>query len=56
MKVGVILPHNQVILTVGLAMVFSNLATVLFTGNYRSTPVSYASSSWYLTDYWKALP
>jgi branched-chain amino acid transport system permease protein len=56
MKVESILPHNQVIMTVGLAMVFSNLATVMFTGNYRSTPVSYASSAWYLTDYWKGSP
>jgi len=56
MKVESILPHNQVILTVGLAMVLSNLATVFFTGNYRSTPVSYASSAWYLTDYWKNSP
>lgn len=56
MKVESILPHNQVILTVGLAMVFSNLATVFFTGNYRSTPVSYASSAWYLTDYWPGAP
>jgi branched-chain amino acid transport system permease protein len=56
MKVESILPHNQVILTVGLAMVLSNLATVFFTGNYRSTPVSYASSAWYLTDYWKSSP
>ena len=56
MKVESILPHNQVIMTVGLAMVFSNLATVFFTGNYRSTPVSYASSAWYLTDYWKGSP
>ncbi|MCX5820083.1 MAG: branched-chain amino acid ABC transporter permease [Deltaproteobacteria bacterium] len=56
MKVESILPHNQVIMTVGLAMVFSNLATVFFTGNYRSTPVSYASSAWYLTDYWKGAP
>jgi branched-chain amino acid transport system permease protein len=56
MKVESILPHNQVIMTVGLAMVFSNLATVFFTGNYRSTPVSYASSAWYLTDYWQSAP
>jgi branched-chain amino acid transport system permease protein len=56
MKVESILPHNQVIMTVGLAMVFSNLATVFFTGNYRSTPVSYASSAWYLTDYWQGAP
>src|SRR3990172_1081024 len=56
MKVESILPHNQVILTVGLAMVLSNLATVLFTGNYRSTPVNYASNAWYLTDIWKGSP
>jgi branched-chain amino acid transport system permease protein len=56
MKVESILPHNQVIMTVGLAMVLSNLATVFFTGNYRSVPVSYASSAWYLTDIWKNSP
>ena len=56
MKVESILPHNLVILTVGLAMVFSNLATVFFTGDYRSTPVSYASDAWYLTDYWPDAP
>jgi branched-chain amino acid transport system permease protein len=56
MKVESILPHNLVILTVGLAMVFSNLATVFFTGDYRSTPVSYASNAWYLTDYWPESP
>jgi branched-chain amino acid transport system permease protein len=56
MKVESILPHNQVIMTVGMAMVLSNLATVFFTGNYRSVPVSYASSAWYLTDIWKNSP
>ena len=56
MKVESILPHNLVILTVGLAMVFSNLATVFFTGDYRSTPVSYASNAWYLTDFWSESP
>jgi branched-chain amino acid transport system permease protein len=39
-----------------MAMVLSNLATVFFTGNYRSTPVNYASNAWYLTDYWKNAP
>jgi branched-chain amino acid transport system permease protein len=56
MKVESILPHNQVILTVGIGMILSNLATVLFTSNYRSTPVSYASTAFYLTDYWKDAP
>lgn len=56
MKVESILPHNQVIMTVGIAMVLSNLATVFFTGNYRSIPANYASSAWYLTDIWKNSP
>ena len=56
MKVESILPHNQVILTVGIGMVVSNLATVFFTSNYRSTPVSYASKAWYLTDFWRDAP
>ena len=56
MKVESILPHNQVILTVGIGMVLSNLATVFFTSNYRSTPVSYASKAWYLTDFWRDAP
>jgi branched-chain amino acid transport system permease protein len=37
-------------------MVLTNLATVFFTSNYRSTPVSYASKAWYLTDFWKEAP
>ena len=56
MKVESILPHNQVILTVGIGMVLANLATLFFTSNYRSTPVSYASKAWYLTDFWKDAP
>ena len=45
MKVESILPHNQVILTVGIGMVLANLATVFFSSNYRSTPVAYASKA-----------
>ncbi len=56
LRVQSILPHNQVILTVGIGMVLSNLATVFFTSDYRSTPVSYASSAWYLSDFWKDAP
>lgn len=56
MKVESILPHNQVILTVGIGMVLTNLATVFFTGNYRSTPVSYVSTAFYLTDMWPKSP
>ncbi|MCL1986259.1 MAG: branched-chain amino acid ABC transporter permease [Betaproteobacteria bacterium] len=56
LKVDSILPQNQVILTVGIGMVLTNLATIFFTSNYRSTPVSYKTSAWYLTDYWQSAP
>jgi len=56
LKVDSILPENQVILTVGIGMVLTNLATVFFTSNYRSTPVSYGTSAWYLSDYWHDAP
>jgi branched-chain amino acid transport system permease protein len=42
-----ILPENQVLLTVGIGLVLSNLALLLFTANYRSVPVSYASKTMY---------
>jgi branched-chain amino acid transport system permease protein len=47
MEVESILPENQVLLTVGIAMVLSNLALLLFSANYRSVPVSYASKTIY---------
>jgi branched-chain amino acid transport system permease protein len=56
LKVDSILPENQVILTVGVAMVLSSLAMLFFKSDYRSTPVSYATSAWYLSDYWKGSP
>ena len=56
LKVDSILPENQVILTVGIGMVLQNLATLFFTSDYRSTPVSYASSAWYLGDLWRSSP
>ena len=42
-----ILPQNQVLLTVGIGMVLSNLALAAFSANYRSVPVSYASDAIY---------
>lgn len=56
MKVEAIIPENQVILTVGIGMVLANVATMIFTSDYKSTPVSYATSAWYLSDIWKAAP
>ena len=40
----------------GIGMVLTNLATLFFTGDYRSTPVSYATKAWYLSDLWQATP
>ncbi len=56
LKVDSILPENQVILTVGIGMVLSNLATLFFKSDYRSTPVDYATKAWYLSDLWKDSP
>ena len=42
-----ILPENQVLLTVGIGMVLSNLALLAFSANYRSVPVAYASKTFY---------
>jgi branched-chain amino acid transport system permease protein len=56
LRVDAIIPENQVILTVGIGMVLANLATIIFTSDYRSTPVEYASKTWYLSDLWKASP
>ena len=56
LKVDSILPENQVILTVGIGMVLSNLATIFYKSDYRSTPVSYATSAFYLSDFWRASP
>jgi branched-chain amino acid transport system permease protein len=47
MEVESILPENQVLLTVGIGMVLSNLALLLFSADYRSVPVSYASKTIY---------
>lgn len=56
LKVESILPENQVILTVGLGMVLTNIITLIFKSDYRSTPVPYATDAWYLKDFWKDSP
>ncbi len=56
LRVEAIIPENQVILTVGIGMVLANLATIIFQSDYRQTPLSYASKTWYLQDYWKSSP
>ncbi|TAN41866.1 MAG: branched-chain amino acid ABC transporter permease [Nitrospirae bacterium] len=56
LRVDAIIPENQVILTVGIGMVLSNVAAIIFSSDYRSTPVDYSTKAWYLTDIWKGSP
>lgn len=39
------LPQNQILLTIGIGLVLSNLAMMLFTSDYRILSTSYSSSS-----------
>ncbi len=47
-KADAILPENQVLLTVGLGIVLTNLCLLLFSANYRSVPVKYATSTFFV--------
>lgn len=48
MKVDSILPENQVLMTVGIAMVLTEIARFIFTSNYLSVKTSYSSSAFYV--------
>jgi len=48
MKVDSILPENQVLMTVGIAMVLTEIARFIFSSNYLSVKTSYSSSAFYL--------
>ncbi|MGC8657935.1 MAG: branched-chain amino acid ABC transporter permease [Desulfomonilaceae bacterium] len=48
MKVESILPENQVLMTVGIAMVLTEVARFIFTSNYLSVRTSYSSAAFYL--------
>jgi branched-chain amino acid transport system permease protein len=47
MKVDSILPENQVLMTVGIAMVLTEIMRFIFTSNYVSVRTSYSSSAWF---------
>src|SRR5512141_2678416 len=47
MEAESILPENQVLLTVGIGLVLSNLALLAFTADSRSVPAPYASKTIY---------
>jgi branched-chain amino acid transport system permease protein len=48
MKVDSILPENQVLMTVGIGMVLTEIVRFIFTSNYLSVKTSYSSSAVYL--------
>lgn len=44
-RADTILPHSQVLLTVGIGMVLTDTALLVFSGNYRSVPTELAARS-----------
>jgi len=44
--------HNQLLLTLGLALFFENLALVLWQGDFRTVKVSYSGASFMLGRRW----
>jgi branched-chain amino acid transport system permease protein len=47
-RIDSILPENQVLLTVAIGIVVANVMLLIFTGEYRSVPTSYANTRWWL--------
>jgi branched-chain amino acid transport system permease protein len=45
MKVESILPENQVLMTVGIGMVFTEIVRFIFTSNYQSVKTSYSTAA-----------
>lgn len=48
MKVESILPENQVLMTVGIGMVLTEIARFIFTSNYLSVKTSYSTKAWFV--------
>ncbi len=48
MKVESILPENQVLMTVGIGMVLTEIARFIFTSNYQSVRTSYSTSTFFI--------
>jgi len=48
LKIDSILPENQVLMTVGIGMVLTEVARFIFTSNYLSVRTSYSTSAFYI--------
>jgi len=49
-RVETILPENQVLMTVGIGMVLTEIMRFIFTSDYKSTQTSYSKTALYLGD------
>jgi branched-chain amino acid transport system permease protein len=47
-RIDSILPENQVLLTVAIGIVIANIILLVFTGEYKSVPTSYANTRWWV--------
>ncbi len=56
MKVESILPENQVLMTVGVGMVLTEVMRFIFTSDYKSVQTSYSKSAWYFWDISVSVP
>lgn len=50
MKVDSILPENQVLMTVGIGMVLTEIARFIFSSDYKTVKTSYSSSALFIGD------
>jgi len=50
MKVESILPENQVLMTVGIGMVLTEIARFIFTSDYKTVETSYSSAAFFIGD------
>jgi branched-chain amino acid transport system permease protein len=48
MKVDSILPENQVLMTVGIGMVLTEIARFIFSSNYQSVRTSYSTATFFI--------
>ncbi|HBH87521.1 MAG TPA: branched-chain amino acid ABC transporter permease [Syntrophaceae bacterium] len=50
MKIESILPENQVLMTVGIGMVLTEIARFIFTSDYKTVETSYSSAAFFIGD------
>jgi branched-chain amino acid transport system permease protein len=50
MKVESILPENQVLMTVGIGMVLTEIMRFIFSSNYQTVRTSYSDLTWFIGD------